>query len=168
MTPADTSALRALQEAFESGGTDDQAAAYLEALVNAAPDLLDELDQLRGQVARVEAWYGWRRGTDAPDEALAAPADTEGGECGTCGEGDFPQNECPESKRPCGHHCNHVWTHDQCDWCGKHFDAEGGEHVHLFESDGCINVGCTTQVCASCGHVENPHIEGCMAVEGGE
>ena len=44
----------------------------------AADDLLDELDQLRGQVARVEAWYGWRRTTDAPDEALAAPA--EGGE----------------------------------------------------------------------------------------
>ena len=32
---------------------------------------------LRGQVARVEAWYGWRRGTDAPNEALAIPA--EGG-----------------------------------------------------------------------------------------
>ena len=44
----------------------------------AAPDLLNELDQLRGQVARVEAWYGWRRGTDAPNEALAIPA--EGGE----------------------------------------------------------------------------------------
>jgi len=46
--------------------------------------------------------------------------------------------------------------------------AEGGEHVHLFESDGCITVGCTTQVCAACGHVENPHIEGCKAAEGGE
>jgi len=112
--------------------------AYIAALVNAAPALLDELDQLRednavlsGQVARVEwmltdAWNGSAPLTfSAVKQALAIPA--EGGECGTCGEGDFPQGECPESKRPCGHHCNHVWTHDQCDWCGKHFDAEGGE-----------------------------------------
>ena len=112
MTPTDTRALRAVMEE----ATPEEA---LKALVSAAPDLLDELDRLREQVARVEAWYGWRRGTDAPNEALAAP-------------------------------------------------AEGGEHVHLFESDGCITVGCTTQVCAACGHVENPHIEGCMAVEGGE
>ncbi len=25
---------------------------------------------------------------------------------------------CPQSKRPCGHHCNHIWTHDECHWCG--------------------------------------------------
>jgi transcription elongation factor Elf1 len=37
-------------------------------------------------------------------------------ECLSCGEGD-PPNECPKSKRPCGHHCNHVWTHDSCHWC---------------------------------------------------
>ena len=45
--------------------------------------------------------------------------------------------------------------------------AEGGEHVHLLESDGCITVGCPTQVCAACGHVENPHIEGCKAAQKG-
>ena len=39
--------------------------------------------------------------------------------CGSCGES--PEGECPASKRPCGHHCNHVWTHDACDWCGKEF-----------------------------------------------
>ena len=57
---------------------DPDVAAYIAALVNAAPDLLDEIDQLREQVARVEAWHGWSRTTDAPNEALAAPA--EGGE----------------------------------------------------------------------------------------
>ena len=56
----------------------------LKALEDADDDLLNELDQLRkdnavlsGQVARVEAWYGWRRGTDVL-EAIAIP--TEGGE----------------------------------------------------------------------------------------
>lgn len=43
-------------------------------------------------------------------------------ECGSCGES--PLNECPKSQRPCGHHCNHVWIHDACDWCGKEFGAE--------------------------------------------
>lgn len=26
---------------------------------------------------------------------------------------------CPESRKDCGHHCNHVWTHDECCWCRK-------------------------------------------------
>lgn len=47
-------------------------------------------------------------------------------ECGSCGEG-IPTKECPKSKRPCGHHCNHVWTHDACDWCGVEFGEEGKE-----------------------------------------
>lgn len=38
-------------------------------------------------------------------------------ECFSCGEED-PLNECPSSRRECGHHCNHIWTHDYCDWCG--------------------------------------------------
>ena len=83
MTPTDTRALRALQEAMERKKPyypEWINARYVlsAALLYAADDLLDELDQLREQVARVEAWYGWRRGTDVPDEALAAPADTEG------------------------------------------------------------------------------------------
>jgi hypothetical protein len=41
-------------------------------------------------------------------------------ECISCGEG-TPKNECPKSKRKCGHHCNHAWTHDGCDWCGQEF-----------------------------------------------
>lgn len=43
-------------------------------------------------------------------------------ECGSCGE--TPEGECPKSRRPCGHHCNHVWTHDHCDWCGAEFVDE--------------------------------------------
>lgn len=44
-------------------------------------------------------------------------------ECGTCG-GDIPENECPQSKRSCGHHCNCVWVHDECHWCGAVFGDE--------------------------------------------
>ena len=83
MSPIDTAALRALQEAMRREKSHypewiDARYVLSAALVSAADDLLDELDQLRGQVARVEAWYGWSRTTYAPNEALAAPA--EGGE----------------------------------------------------------------------------------------
>jgi hypothetical protein len=48
--------------------------------------------------------------------------------CDTCTEDPthetYPLNECPESKRPCGHHCNHSWTHDRCDWCGTEFGED--------------------------------------------
>lgn len=49
-------------------------------------------------------------------------------ECGSCGEG-TPAGECPKSKRPCGHHCNHVWTHDTCDWCGIEFLGDGDQVI---------------------------------------
>ena len=39
-------------------------------------------------------------------------------DCSSCGE-NMPKNECPNSKRPCGHHCNHSWSHDVCCWCGQ-------------------------------------------------
>lgn len=43
----------------------------------------------------------------------------EEGECHSCGnEDDYPLNECPQSTRRCGHHCNHVISHDNCHWCG--------------------------------------------------
>ena len=35
-----------------------------------------------------------------------------------------PPNECPNSQRPCGHHCNHSWSHDSCCWCGKEFSED--------------------------------------------
>jgi len=40
--------------------------------------------------------------------------------CVSCGE-DMPLNECTNSKRECGHHCNHSWEQDECCWCGKKF-----------------------------------------------
>lgn len=47
-------------------------------------------------------------------------------------------NVCPASKYPQGgldadneeripgDHCNHVWTHDKCDWCGIEWLGDGG------------------------------------------
>lgn len=31
--------------------------------------------------------------------------------------------ECPNSKRSCGHHCNHSWSHEHCHWCDKEWGA---------------------------------------------
>lgn len=43
----------------------------------------------------------------------------ENGECHSCGnEEDYPNGECPKSHRTCGHHCNHIRSHDHCHWCG--------------------------------------------------
>lgn len=48
--------------------------------------------------------------------------------CISCEEGPCPEGpidvdnyKCPKSKRGCGHHCNHSWTHDSCCWCGSVF-----------------------------------------------
>lgn len=53
------------------------------------------------------------------------------GDCASCAdpavpgsEDAAPRNECPKSERPCGHHCNHSWTHDACDWCGQEWGEE--------------------------------------------
>ena len=43
-------------------------------------------------------------------------------DCINCDE-EFHE-QCPQSKRECGHHCNHVWTHDECCWCGKEFGPD--------------------------------------------
>lgn len=43
-------------------------------------------------------------------------------DCVSCGE--VPEHECPKSERPCGHHCNHSWTHDICHWCGAEFGED--------------------------------------------
>lgn len=44
-------------------------------------------------------------------------------ECFSCVEEteEQPEDQCPQSKRPCGHHCNHAWTDEECCWCGKVF-----------------------------------------------
>lgn len=44
-------------------------------------------------------------------------------DCISCGES-CPRGECSKSQAPCGHHCNHSWTHDECDWCGQEFGEE--------------------------------------------
>jgi hypothetical protein len=49
-------------------------------------------------------------------------------DCYSCGE-QMPRGECPESKAPCGHHCNHSWTHDTCCWCKTEFGESGAESV---------------------------------------
>jgi len=41
-------------------------------------------------------------------------------ECVSCAMKDEEGREkCPKSKRECGHHCNHSWSHDVCCWCHK-------------------------------------------------
>lgn len=47
--------------------------------------------------------------------------------CLSCTEG-LPANECPASKRPCGHHCDCSWTQDVCDWCRAETDDDGEMH----------------------------------------
>jgi hypothetical protein len=56
-------------------------------------------------------------------EPLPPPTDNA---CASCGEG-VEQERCAKSQRPCGHHCNHVWTHDACDWCGSVWIENGIE-----------------------------------------
>lgn len=51
--------------------------------------------------------------------------DTGENDCGTCAEGCGEPDECPNSKRDCGHHCNHIWTQDACCWCDAHIDDNG-------------------------------------------
>lgn len=56
-------------------------------------------------------------------------------ECLTCSENDgyertgeaapYEKNECPKSRRACGHHCNCSWVHDCCHWCGAEIGEEG-------------------------------------------
>lgn len=49
-------------------------------------------------------------------------------ECASCGYPMIEAGECPQSKRPCGHRCNHSWTHDECCWCGQEFgECESAE-----------------------------------------
>lgn len=44
-------------------------------------------------------------------------------DCSSCGE-EMPLNECPKSKKVCGHHCNHAWSHETCCWCGEEFGED--------------------------------------------
>lgn len=49
------------------------------------------------------------------------PPTNEDPDCSSCGEDNEP---CPKSERPCGHHCNHSWSHDACCWCGKEWTGD--------------------------------------------
>ncbi len=60
--------------------------------------------------------------------SLGPSAGENENECASCGQQD-PPNECGASRRPCGHHCNHIWTHDCCDWCGAEVGEEGEYQV---------------------------------------
>lgn len=46
-------------------------------------------------------------------------------ECISCEEEISKNEECPESKRTCGHHCNHSLSHDECCWCGVEWGEDG-------------------------------------------
>lgn len=72
--------------------------------------------------------YEWDYGCQPDGEPFTDKDGNEvvGADCYSCGEpgADHP---CPNSKRPCGHHCNCSWVHDRCHWCGKEFGEEAGE-----------------------------------------
>lgn len=44
--------------------------------------------------------------------------------CDSCGEG-LPPYECNMSRRGCGHHCNHLDSHEECCWCGTELLGNG-------------------------------------------
>lgn len=78
-----------------------------------------EVDRRIGEVLFA---YGARAAT-----ATATTTPIEDHDCSSCGEEVPTVNECQKSKRPCGHHCNHSWSQDECCWCGKTFEGEGNE-----------------------------------------
>lgn len=46
-------------------------------------------------------------------------------DCENAAAGDVdPEAHCPNSKKECGHHCNHSWSHDSCCWCNGHWGEE--------------------------------------------
>jgi len=48
--------------------------------------------------------------------------------CVSCGE-QMMRNECPNSKRECGHHCNCSWSQDKCCWCGMEWSDEEEDYT---------------------------------------
>lgn len=44
--------------------------------------------------------------------------------CESCAQG-IAGNECPQTKRPCGHHCECLWSQDVCHWCGVEITDSG-------------------------------------------
>lgn len=104
------------------------------------PALLDELTALQsaGRLTPAAATVLWRILATVTKEERHEPAmlalETElttlraapgrgRADCIDCGEG-TPANDCAKSKRSCGHHCNHAWSHDGCCWCGREWGCE--------------------------------------------
>lgn len=57
---------------------------------------------------------------ESADKIVGSTDGLADSDCLSCGEGE-PNGECQNSKRQCGHHCNHSWTHDMCCWCSKEY-----------------------------------------------
>lgn len=57
----------------------------------------------------------------------------EDSHCFTCEESESWR--CNQSKRPCGHHCNHFWTHDQCCRCEECADMATEDMLDTAEGE---------------------------------
>lgn len=93
-----------------------------------------DVEEFEGACILPEAHEGdhWHSMFGEPRNAVLSESPAESGECGSCGETVI--DECPASRRPCGHHCNHSWTHDHCDWCGKDFGPDDDAEPHDSET----------------------------------
>jgi hypothetical protein len=72
--------------------------------------------------------------------ALVDTLDPSGeAECDSCasvpGGEDHPER-CPKSKKSCGHHCNHSWSHEHCHWCGKEWGEASVDPSKEVQGDG--------------------------------
>lgn len=94
----------------------------------------EDLMEMQGYAEVVATYKAERdrlKAENATLRSLTTPATQDQDEaheevCSSCGNGD-PENECPKSKRSCGHHCNHSWTHDVCCWCGMEFGDDASD-----------------------------------------
>lgn len=72
-----------------------------------------------------------------------------GEDCTTCSEGEGVKGECSGSERVCGHHCNHIWSQDECCWCPAQIDENGDltdgkptDSRPAVLDDGTLGLGC--------------------------
>jgi len=67
-----------------------------------------------------------KKGMEPSERARSAAQSNLGGyqgivekDCDSCIHSEaYGTDYCPESRRACLHHCNHIVSHDSCDWCG--------------------------------------------------
>ncbi len=98
-------AMRALSEQIDSRSRSDM-----------TMDLRKPMLKVDYALTAAEKVLGEKKESSMPDKDISD-------ECCSCGE-EIPKNDCPKSKRLCGHHCNCSWIHDACCWCGKEFGEE--------------------------------------------